>query len=113
MPSINAGKYRHQISIYEPPDDDDRDAFGERVGAGTLVASGLWAEKTDWNGSEVDELGRETPIVITRWRTRYREDIRARMYLVHGSHTYEITAPPLDFDGTHREITIESRRIES
>lgn len=110
MAKINAGKYRHRITIRNAPTDSSRNTFGERTGTGTTVAT-VWAEKTDWNGSEVDEMGRETPVLVARWKTRYRSDVTAAMQIVHGSDVYEITSPPLDFDGTRREIVIEARKV--
>ena len=106
---LNAGKYRHRITIRNAKTDNNRDGYGARVGAGTANIA-VWAEKTDWNGSEVDEVGRETPVLITRWRIRYRSDIKAYMQVVHGSDVYDIQTV-LDFDGLRRELTLETRKV--
>lgn len=107
---INPAKYRHKIIIRNAPTDATRNTFGERVGVGATVAT-IWAEKQDWSGTEVNEAGRETPAVTTKWRIRYRADILPKMQIVHGSDVYEITAPPMDFDGRRRELVIESRKV--
>lgn len=108
---INAGKYRHSIVIRNPATDSSRDASGARVGTGSTVAT-IWAEKQDWSGSELDEANRETASVVTKWRTRYRTDILPKAQIVFGNEVYEITSV-LDFDGTKRELTIESRKVVS
>ena len=110
MSMINAGKYRHAITIKNPADDSSRD-FGGRKGTGTTVAT-VYAEKQDWSGSELDEAGRQTAVVITRWRIRYRTDIQPKMQITFGTDIYNITSV-LDFDGTQRELTIESRKVVS
>jgi SPP1 family predicted phage head-tail adaptor len=106
---INPGKYRHQIVIRNPPADSSRDDFGGRKGSGSTVAT-VYAEKQDWSGSELDEAGRQTATVTTRWKTRYREDILPKMQIVLGTDVYNILSV-LDFDGTQRELTIESRKV--
>ncbi|SRR6266498_2144944 len=108
---INAGKYRHQIVIRNPASDASRDAFGGRKGTGSTVAT-IFAEKQDWSGSETNEANRETAIVTTRWKTRYRTGILPKMQIVHGADVYNIL-DVLDFDGTKRELTIESRKVIS
>jgi SPP1 family predicted phage head-tail adaptor len=108
---INAGKYRHLIAIRNPAADSSRDDFGGRKGSGATVAS-VYASKEDWNGSELDESGRQTAIVTTRWKTRYRTDVLPKMQIVHGEDVYNIMSV-LDFDGTQRELTIESRKVVS
>lgn len=108
---IQAGKYRHRITIRNAPTDASRNAFGERVGSGATVAT-VWAEKQDWSGSEVNETGRETATVTTKWRIRYRTDVLPKMQVVFGSEVYDILNV-LDFDGKKRELVLESRRVVS
>jgi len=108
---IQAGKYRHRITIRSVPSDSTRNAFGERVGTGATVAT-VWAEKQDWSGSEVNETGRETATVTTKWRIRHRTDILPKMQIVYSSDVYDILNV-LDFDGRKRELVLESRRVVS
>ena len=108
---VQAGKYRHRITIKNPPTDTARNAFGERVGTGTTVAT-VWAEKQDWSGSELNEGGRETASVVTKWRIRYRTDVLPKMQVIHGSDTYDIQNV-LDFDGVKRELVLETRKVVS
>ena len=108
---INPGKYRHRITIVNPPDDSSRDDFGGRLGTGSTVAT-VYAEKQDWTGQELDEAGRQTAVITTRWKTRFRTDILPKMQIVLGADVYNILSV-LDFDGTARELTIESRKVVS
>ena len=108
---INAGKYRHQITIRNPAAETSRDEFGGRKGSGPTVAT-VFAEKQDWSGAELNEANRETATVTTKWKTRYRTDILPKMQIVHGSDVYDISNV-LDFDGTKRELVLESRKVVS
>ena len=110
--TIQAGKYRHKITIRNAPGDSTRDSFGRRKGTGAIVAK-VWAAKQDWQGAETTENGRETASVTTKWFTRYRTDVSAEMEVVHGSDVYRIISPPLDFDGMKRELVLMTRRVES
>lgn len=107
---IQAGKYRHRITIRNAPADSTRDSFGGRVGDGSTVCI-VWAEKQDWQGGESREGQRETASVTTKWLTRYRTGIEPEMEIVHGEDVYNILSV-LDFDGTRRELTMVSRRVE-
>jgi SPP1 family predicted phage head-tail adaptor len=108
-PTINAGKYRHRITIRNAALDSSRDTFGGRKGAGTALAT-VWAEKQDWSGAEADEVGRETATVVTKWRIRYRTDVKPVMQIVFDADVYDILNV-LDFDGTKRELVLESRKV--
>ena len=109
MTKMNAGKYRHRVTIRQAPTDASRDGFGGRKGSGVIVAE-VWAEKQDWSGSEVDEQGRETASVTTKWRIRHRTDVRPQMQLVYGNDVYDIQSV-LDFDGKTVELILESRKV--
>ena len=111
MTMIIAGKYRHRVILRNPAADSSRDSFGGRKGVGTIVAT-VWAEKQDWSGSELDEAGRETASVVTKWKTRYRGDVAPKMQLVFGSDVYDIQSV-LDFDGKKRELVLECRKVVS
>lgn len=106
---INAGKYRHSITIRNAPADSTRDTYGRRKGSGTVLAT-VWAEKTDWTGDETTENRFETASVITKFRIRYRTDVLPEMQVVHGSDVYNILSV-LDFDGRKRELTLNCRKV--
>jgi SPP1 family predicted phage head-tail adaptor len=108
---INAGKYRHRITIKDAPSDSTRDTFGRRKGTGATVCT-VWAEKQDWQGGENTEGKRETASVTTKWLTRFRTDVAPEMQIVHGEDVYSILSV-LDFDGRKRELVLTSRRIDS
>lgn len=105
---INAGKYRHSVTIRNQRP-TTRDSFGERVGPGSTVAT-VWAEKQDWNGSEITESGRETPTVLTKFMVRYRTDLLPDMEVVLGSDVYQIVSI-LDFDGMRRELVLNCLKV--
>lgn len=106
---INAGKYRHRVTISAAAGDATRDSFGRRKGSGSTVAT-VWAEKQDWSGDENKENGRETASVVTKWRTRYRTDVQSEMTLTHGSDVYDVLSV-MDFDGMKREIVLTCRKV--
>lgn len=110
-PKINAGKYRHRVTIKIPPGDSSRDGAGRRKKQPAATLAEIFAERQEWSESEVDELGRETPVMIVKWRTRYRADITPAMILEHDDQQFELLSV-LDFDGTRRELVLESKRID-
>jgi SPP1 family predicted phage head-tail adaptor len=103
------GKYRHRITIKNPPGEASRDTFGGRKGTGSTVAT-VWAEKQDWGGQENNEANRETASVTTKFKIRYRIDIVPKMRVEHGSDVYDILNA-LDFDGSKRELVLECRKV--
>jgi SPP1 family predicted phage head-tail adaptor len=108
--STAAAKYRHRIAVTAAPLDSSRDTFGRRKGTGTTVCT-IWAEKQDWQGDETTQNNREFASVTVKWKVRYRTDITPEMQIVEGADTYNILSV-LDFDGTHRELVITSRKVE-
>ena len=104
-----AGKYRHRITIKNPPDDSSRDTLGRRKGSGTTIAT-VWAERQDWQGDESAPNNREVGAVSTKWKIRHRTDVTSKMLIFEGSVQYEIVSV-LDFDGTKRELLIISRKV--
>jgi SPP1 family predicted phage head-tail adaptor len=106
---LNAGKYRHTITIKAAPLDSSRDTFGRRTGTGATVAS-VWAEKQDWQGSESVEGGRDAASVTTKFKIRYRTDLKPEMRIYHGADVYQIDSL-LDFDGKLRELVLNCRRV--
>jgi SPP1 family predicted phage head-tail adaptor len=106
---INAGKYRHRITIARGPGDESRTDYGNREGSGAPVAK-VWAEKQDWTGREGDELGREYGEVTTRFYTRYRNNVDNTMRVICDGQTYEILAV-LDMDGRRRELVLFCRKV--
>jgi SPP1 family predicted phage head-tail adaptor len=108
--NINAGKYRHRITIKQSPTDTTRDTFGRRKGSWTTVARDVWAQKEDWQGQETTEAGRDTASVTTKFKIRYRTDVSAAMRIYHGAVIYLVDSV-LDFDGTHHELVLNCRRV--
>lgn len=107
---INAGKYRHRITIKAGPTNTTRDTFGRRKGTWTAVATDLWAEKQDWQGTESVEGGRETASVITKFKIRYRTDVSPAQRIYYGTDVYQIDSI-LDFDGTQHELVLNCRKV--
>lgn len=106
---INPGNYRHKITIRNAPTDSSRNAFGERIGVGTTVAT-VWAEKQDWSGRESAEFERSTAEILTKFLTRYRTGLLPNMEVVDDTDVYFIESI-MDFDGTKRELTLNCRRV--
>lgn len=107
--TVDPGKYRYYITIVNPASDSSRDAAGGRVGLGATVCM-VWAEKTDWGGTETDEEKRLTATVETKWHIRYRTDILPKMFILLGSDIYNIHSV-MDFDGLKRELTLTTRKV--
>lgn len=106
---LNAGKYRHRITLMRPATDEQRSDYGNRVGEGTPIAT-VWAAKEDWAAREGEEYGQEYGETTTRFRIRYRTDVDNTAQVVHGSHTYEILGV-LDLDGRQRELVLICKRV--
>ncbi len=106
---INPAKYRHQIVIRQAPTDASRNVYGERTGAGAVLAT-VWAEKQDWGGKDAPEMGRDTADVTTRFVMRYRTDVAAEMTVEHAGISYHVEAV-MDMDGLGKETTLVCRRV--
>ena len=104
---VNAGKFTHEITIRNPS--TSRDALGGVYGTGTTLAT-VWAEKQDWTGSEAQENGQDTATLRTKFIIRYRSDVQPKMQVVHGSDVYDIEVV-MDYDGSKRELTLETRKV--
>ncbi len=107
--TIQAGKYRHRITISQAPTDASRDTFGGRKGAGSVLAT-VWAELQDWGGEETSEGRRETADVVTKFKIRYRADVTPAMTVSFEGDTYNLLSV-LDFDGTRRELVLNCRKV--
>lgn len=107
---INPAMFRHQVTI-RAQRTSSRDSFGQRVGAGSTVCT-VWADKQDWSGSEIDENGRETPTVLTKFTIRYRTDITPAMEVVHGSAVYRINTV-MDLMGIKKTLVLSCVRLVS
>lgn len=103
---VNAGKYTESVIIRNPA--TTRDALGGVYGAGTTLAT-VWAEKQDWTGSEAQENGQDTATLRTKFIIRWRSDVLPKMQVVHGSDVYDIEVV-MDYDGTKRELTLETSK---
>lgn len=109
MAGVNAGKYRHRITIRNAS--TSRDAMGGVYGTGSTVTT-VWAEKQDWTGAESRENGQDTASLRTKFIIRYRTDVTEKMEVVHGSDVYDIEVVK-DYDGMKRELTLECRKVKS
>lgn len=106
---LNAGKYRHRITLTRPATDEQRSDYGDRVGGGTLIAT-VWAAKEDWAAREGEEFGRDYGETTTRFRIRYRSDVDNTAQVTHGAHLHEILGV-LDLDGRQRELVLICKRL--
>jgi SPP1 family predicted phage head-tail adaptor len=107
---INAGKYRHRVTLKQAPPITTRNDYGERTQSGATIAT-VWAEKQDWAGNESDEFGRETAQTTVKWLIRWRADIEPSCQLVFAGETYDIEAA-LDYTGTRRELVLICKKVQ-
>lgn len=103
---MGAKKYRHRITIRNAPTDASRNSFGERTGTGTTVAT-VWAERRARTAREYLEGKRESAALQVDYIIRYRTDIDETMKVVDADgQVYDISGPPLDRDGTMKELLL-------
>ncbi len=110
---INPGRYRDQVTIYNAPATSTRNDYGERTATPVALAT-VYAEKQDWSGREIIEVGRETPMIYTRFMIRWRSDVTANMTLTHlaTGDIYRIDSV-MDMDGTRRELVLMCKRNDA
>lgn len=72
-----------------------RNAEGEDVATYATLAN-VWAEKFDLRGREYFAAQQSRAEVTTRWRIRYRDDLRAVDRLVYDGVAYDVVAPPAE-----------------
>lgn len=99
---MDVGTLRHSIRIYDKGT-TTRNATGEEVPAYDKLVAEVWAAVEPLSGREWIEANQLQSGVTIRIRIRYRDDIRAEMRVVEGTHTYHIAAPPLEQLGERRE----------
>lgn len=103
---MNAGKLRHFVTLYSPPDGTTPDAFGDLSGAFTEVEQ-VWCSIEPGSGREF-WLAQQTRADITHViKMRYRSDVGPRWRLTWNDgyrvRTFEL-GPPLVTDERFFEI---------
>ncbi len=105
---MEAGELRERVTIQEKL--VSKDSFAEERPLWSDVAT-VWAAVEPLSGREFLEARQVQAETTTRIRMRYRAGIRAEMRLVHGTHIYEITAPPMDIESKHKELQLMCKEI--
>lgn len=90
---MRAGRMDRQVTLQART--TTRNAQGEDVATYADLAT-VWAEKIDLRGREFFAAQQSRAEVTTRWRIRYREDLRAVDRLVHQDVAYDVVAPPAE-----------------
>lgn len=72
-----------------------RNAQGEDVASYADLAT-VWAEKFDLRGREFFAAQQSRAEVTTRWRIRYRDDLRAVDRVVYDGTAYDVVSPPAE-----------------
>lgn len=106
---MKAGRLRSRVQLQVPVTDKDPDGF-ERVIGHTIIAT-VWADVRPLTGRNLvlartagEKLDAE--IVI-----RYRPDVTSQWRVVDGTHTYELTGPPVDRENRRIELTMLVREV--
>lgn len=81
-----------------------QDAFGEPIETWVLLAT-VWAGMSDLIGNERFQAQQVDAALATRFNIQYRDDVTAKMRLIHAGVTYNIEAP-LDPDGRRLELIL-------
>jgi len=90
---MRAGRMDRQVTLQART--TTRNAQGEDVATYADLAT-VWAEKIDLRGREFFAAQQSRAEVTTRWRIRYRDDLRAVDRLVHQDVVYDVVAPPAE-----------------
>lgn len=90
---MRAGKMDRRVTLQART--VTRNADGEDVATYADLAT-VWAEKFDLRGREYFAAQQSRAEVTTRWRIRYRDDLRSVDRLVHDGTAYDVAAPPAE-----------------
>lgn len=90
---MRAGKMDRRVTLQART--VTRNAQGEDVATYADLAT-VWAEKFDLRGREYFAAQQSRAEVTTRWRIRYRDNLRAVDRLVHDGTAYDVVAPPAE-----------------
>ena len=106
---MKAGRLRSRVQLQAPVTASDPDGF-ERVTGHTTIAT-VWAEVRPLTGKNLvlartagEKLDAE--III-----RYRSDVTGQWRVLDGTHTYELTGPPVDRENRKIALTMLVREV--
>ena len=107
---MRSGRLNTRITIQSPGDDGESET-GYPSGTPWQTLTTVWAEKSQTTGRERwanEHVAVSSPV---NFRIRYREDIGSEMRVLHRSHTYNITAPPVDPDGKRESLILQCEEV--
>lgn len=105
---MQAGTLRHRVTFQLQS--TIKDETGEQVDTWTSTVT-VWGSVEDLSANEVLTAGAASAQVTTLITTRHRAGITSGMRILTGGRTLEITAPPIDKAGRHRQLEILCKEI--
>lgn len=106
---MQAGRLRSRVQLQEPVMESDPDGFERVTGYATIAT--VWAEVRPLSGKNLilaRTAGEKVDAEIT---IRYRVDVTSQWRVVDGTHTYEMTGPPVDRENRKRSLTMLVREV--
>lgn len=104
---MRAGRLRHTVAIQQPV--ETQNDFGEPEITWSNVATGIWAGIEPLSGREFFESQHFNAEINVRVVMRYRNDITAKMRILHGDDEYYVDTV-INFDGRNRELRLMCTR---
>lgn len=101
------GRFDREITFIEPTITDG-DSNEDKITAWSEISSDstVSARKIDLRGNEAVIADRETYFQTTKWVIRWRDDLNARMRLVHSTKVYQIISITEPAEGRQRFLEV-------
>jgi SPP1 family predicted phage head-tail adaptor len=103
---MNAGRLRHRLLIQELVRDP---AVGGVDTYQTHVT--VWGEMRPTSGRELVAAQAENAEISALFTIRYLRGIRPTMRILFEGRTFQIVAPPIDFEEQHRELQLAVKEV--
>jgi SPP1 family predicted phage head-tail adaptor len=108
-----ARQYRDRVTVEQPGGDGSLDAYGNPVNDGWQPLGAFWANLRETPGKEQIAAGRleaEATATLRLRRSPEAEAITAADRVKARGSTWVITSPPVDPDGSRRELEFTLKR---
>jgi len=106
---MHAGKLRHRATLYKPV--ETQNTYGEPEVRWQTVDT-VWVQIEPLRGREYFASKQTVSEVEVRCTIRYRDDVTAKMKIVHGTEEYQILSV-IDVGGRYREMQLMCKRLET
>jgi SPP1 family predicted phage head-tail adaptor len=97
-----AGQLRHRLNLQAAT--ETRDSFGGVVLTWSTIAT-VWGSIEPLSGRELFAAQQVNALISARIRIRYRDDVNARMRVVHEAKSYDIQSV-IDPETRHVELEL-------